>query len=182
MVADGGDSIVTFPPPSPDGGPVTGPPPRNRDLACANPPMDKCAFYANCLETRYQCGPDGYPLGYGQFYCQKFSDNRGLLSAQGQEWMLATMHCLQLALVPDAIEATPPASDCEALKEQAFGSHAGCYTNNGFCALGVEVWAAVLEIVNIKTLFSSWDAFKATIETAADCAHFYAYMVERGLF
>ncbi|KAF8130593.1 hypothetical protein EV363DRAFT_214587 [Boletus edulis] len=105
-----------------------------------------------------QCGPDGYPIGYGQHYCQKFSDNRGMFDAQGQQWMINTMHCLQLALVGDAIDATPPASDCQALRDQAFASHAGCYISNGFCTLGVQVWTAVLEIVDIKTLFSSWGA------------------------
>lgn len=94
--------------------------------------------------------------------------------------MIDTMHCLQLALVGDAIDATP--TTCQALKDQAFASHARCYTRNGFCTLGVHDWAVVLEIVNITTLFSSWDAFKATIQTAEDCGAFYAHMVERGLF
>lgn len=160
--------------------PVLGPP--STDPTCSNPPIDQCAFYANCLEPRYQCGPEGYPIGYGQNYCQKFSDNRTLFDATGTQWMINTMHCLQLALVGNAIDATPPAVDCQALKDQAFASHSGCYTSNGFCALGVQAWAAVLEIVDIKTLFSSWDAFKATVETAEDCAAFYAYMVERSLF
>ncbi|KAF8431690.1 hypothetical protein L210DRAFT_2899200 [Boletus edulis BED1] len=149
---------------------------------CANPPMDQCAFYANCLESRYQCGPDGYAIGYGQHYCQKFSDNRGMFDAQGQQWMISTMHCLQLALVGDAIDATPPASDCQALRDQAFASHAGCYISNGFCTLGVQVWTAVLEIVDIKTLFSSWGAFKSMIQTAGECAELYAYVVEKELF
>ncbi|KAG8215824.1 hypothetical protein J3R82DRAFT_7766 [Butyriboletus roseoflavus] len=157
---------------------VPGPP--STDPACANPPMNQCAFYADCLESRYQCGPTGYPIGYGQYYCQKFSDNRTLFDPKGQQWMIDTMHCLQLALVGKAIDASPTA--CQALKDQAFASHAGCYINNGFCTLDVHDWAAVLEIVDIRILFSSWDAFKATIETAMDCGAFYAYMVGRGLF
>lgn len=96
--------------------------------------------------------------------------------------MMDTMHCLQLALVGDAVDATPPSATCQALENQAFASHAGCYTGNGFCTLGVQDWTAVLEIVDITTLFSSWDAFKATVETAADCGAFYVYMVARGQF
>ena len=142
--------------------------------------MDQCAFYANCLESRYHCGPDGYPIGYGQRYCQKFSDNRGMLDARGQQWMLDNMHCLQLALVGNAVDADPAATTCDALEDKAFASHAPCYTSNGFCSLGVEVWETVLEIVDIRTLFSNWDAFKATIETAGDCVTFYAYVVESG--
>jgi hypothetical protein len=96
--------------------------------------------------------------------------------------MRDTMHCLQRALVADAVDATPPSATCQALKDAAFASHARCYTSHGFCALGVPAWAAVLEIVDIRTLFSSWGAFKATVETAAECGEFYAYMLERALF
>lgn len=156
------------------------PGPPSTNPACANPPFDQCGFYANCLESRYHCGPDGYPIGYGQHYCQKFSDNRALFNTRGQEWMVSTMHCLQVALVRDAVDAT--ATTCEALKTQAFASHAGCYTSNGFCTLGVDAWAVVLEIVNVTTLFSSWDSLRAVVETAKDCGEFYAYMVERELF
>ena len=43
----------------------------------------------------------GYPLGYGQNYCNKFTNGRSLFDAQGQQWITDTMQCLQLALVPD---------------------------------------------------------------------------------
>ncbi|KAI9568958.1 hypothetical protein HD554DRAFT_633883 [Boletus coccyginus] len=143
--------------------------------------LDNCDFYVNCLESRYQCGPSGYPLGYGQHYCQKFSNDRGLFNTHGRQWMTDTMHCLQLALVEDTVNSTPPASDCQALKYRAFASHSGCYARNGLCTLGVHDWAAVLEIVGVTTLFSSWDAFKATMEAVMDCGAFYAHAVTRGL-
>ena len=158
------------------------PGPPSTDPTCSNPPMDQCAFYANCLESRYHCGPSGYPIGDGQHFCQKFSDDRDLFDAQGQQWMIDTMHCLQLALVGDAIDATPPSLTCQALEDEGFAAHPGCYTSNGFCGLSVRDWAAVVEILGVTTLISSWDVFNATIETAADCAEFNAYMVERGLF
>ncbi|KAF8556703.1 hypothetical protein OG21DRAFT_1482907 [Imleria badia] len=159
--------------------PVLGPP--STDPACSNPPMGQCAFYANCIESRYQCGPTGYPIADGQHFCQKFSDNRTMLDARGQQWMIDTMHCLQLAVVPDAMDVTPPAVDCQALKDQAFASHPGCYINNGFCTLSVQDWGAVVEILGMAT-FSTWDAFKGAVETAMECAEFYAYTVERELF
>ena len=93
--------------------------------------------------------------------------------------MTDTMHCLQLAVVPDAIGT---ATTCQALEDQAFAAHPGCYIDNGLCTLGVHDWSAILEIVNIKTIFENWDAFKATVETGVDCAEFYAFMVLRGLF
>ena len=31
-----------------------------------------CDFYTQCVESRFQCGNSGYPLGYGDRYCRKF--------------------------------------------------------------------------------------------------------------
>ena len=92
------------------------------------------------------------------------------------------MRCLQLVLVGDAVNNTPPVSDCQALKDRVFASHSGCYAHNRLCTLGVHDCTAVLEIVGITTLFSSWDTFKATVGAVADCGAFYAYTVTRGLF
>jgi len=90
-----------------------------------------------------------------------------------------TMHCLQMALVTDAIGA---ATTCRTLEDYAFGTHAGCYIDNGLCTLGIHNWLVILEIVDIKTLFASWDAFLATVEAVADCAEFYAFIIAKGLF
>jgi len=93
--------------------------------------------------------------------------------------MTNTMHCLQTALVPDAI-GTP--TTCQTLADQAFGTHARCYINNGLCTLGVHDWLGILEIVDIKTLFENLEALKATIEAIARCGEFYAFMIARDLF
>jgi len=93
--------------------------------------------------------------------------------------MINTMHCLQTALVSDAIGN---ATTCQALEDQAFGTHAGCYVDNGLCTIGLHDWSVILEIVDIKTLFESWDAFKATVEAAVGCGEFYAFMVAKRLF
>lgn len=156
------------------------PGPPSTDPVCANPPRDQCTFYANCLESRYHCGPDGYPIGYGQHYCEKFSNNTELFNERAQQWIIDTMHCLQLVLVPDAINATP--TTCAALTHQALASHAECYTKNGFCTLGVDAWEAVLAIVDVRALFSSWDAFKEVIETVEECGEFYTFTVAKELF
>ena len=93
--------------------------------------------------------------------------------------MVNTMHCLQSSLVPDAIDSN--ATTCSALETKAFGTHAGCYVSNGLCSLGILNWEAIIEIVDIKTLFASWDALKATVEAAGDCAEFIALMVAKEL-
>jgi len=96
--------------------------------------------------------------------------------------MIDTMHCLQNSLVPDAIDDIPTTSTCQALADQAFGMHAPCYIDNGLCTLGLYNWVAILEIVDIRTLFQSWDAFKATVEAAVGCGDFFAFMIGKDLF
>lgn len=90
------------------------------------------------------------------------------------------MHCLQLALVTDATDVN--ATTCEALEDHAFGTHARCYVDNGVCKLGIEDWEAILEIVDIETLFQSWDAFKATVEAGVECGEYFAFMLLKKLF
>ncbi|KAJ7496798.1 hypothetical protein FB451DRAFT_1208836 [Mycena latifolia] len=148
---------------------------------CLHPPPNSCTFYADCLESRYHCGPTGYPLGYGQNYCNKFKTSRATLSARGQTWMLATMHCLQEALVPEAVGAPNATVNCAALEHKAFATHAGCYVQSGVCKLPPSDWGAVLEIVELKTLVDSWDAFKATLTAGTECLEFYAFLVEQDL-
>jgi hypothetical protein len=148
---------------------------------CLHPPLDSCTFYADCLESRYHCGPTGYPLGYGQKYCSDFQTDRATLSSRGQTWMIATMHCLQEALIPDAVGAANATESCAALEHKAFATHAGCYVRSGVCKLPVSDWYAVLEIVDIKTLYDSWDAFKATLGAGTECLEFYAFLVNRSL-
>ncbi|KAF7350997.1 hypothetical protein MSAN_01661900 [Mycena sanguinolenta] len=128
---------------------------------CIHPPPDNCSFYVDCLEQRYHCGPSGYPLGYGEKYCTKFQTHRATLSANGQTWMLATMQCLQEALVSDAIGALNATTSCAALKDKAFATHANCYVSSGVCKLPFADWHAILEIVDVKTLSDSWDASEA---------------------
>jgi len=156
------------------------PGPPSSSPACAKPPLDNCSFYPNCLESRYRCGPSGYPIKYGQHYCEKFSNERSLLNSQGQQWMIDTMQCLQIALVPEAIDINT--TTCQTLNDQAFGTHAPCYVDNGLCTLGLHNWVAILEIVDIRTFFQSWDAFKATVEATAECAELFAFLIGKGLF
>ncbi|PPQ80729.1 hypothetical protein CVT25_001849 [Psilocybe cyanescens] len=159
---------------------------------CSNPPRGQCAFYRDCLESRFHCGSEGYPLGYGEKFCEKFVAGQEKLSSAGQKWMMDTMQCLQRVLVPDA---TAPDSKlkldsdsesvhgtngsdsesflkdrrCSALKEKAFDSHSACYLSNGLCSLSGRDWVQIVEIIGVKTLFDSWDAIKETIEAAEGC-------------
>ena len=109
--------------------------------ACPNPaaeaavPSD-CAFYTDCLESTFMCGPDGYPLGYGDKYCERFLDNKHYFTEEGQAWIDGTLVCLKEALVETVEE--PDGIDCEQVKKTAFASHVDCYINNGFCELAFK--------------------------------------------
>lgn len=103
---------------------------------CLNPEPRSCSFYASCLEIAYPCGENGYALGYGDRYCNKFRQLDGKLSPKGIAWRDSTMLCLQRSLVPFFAKKRTP-ENCEAITDFAFASHSFCYTQPGasICAL-----------------------------------------------
>lgn len=150
---------------------------------CSNPQPNYCMFYAQCIQARYHCDPNGYPLNYGQKYCLKFQANASLLSKEGQTWMEKVMLCLQRDLVPYALGGSKSFANCSALNDYAFSTHPKCYVHSGLCTLPVEDWEAIVfKIVGVETLVDSWDAIKATAEAAGGCAEFYLWAIEHGVF
>ena len=108
---------------------------------CANPAVsaaipDDCSFYSDCLEPTFECGPDGYPMGYGFKYCNRFLEEKDRFSAEGQEWIDGTLVCLKQALVPTV--NSPDGITCDNVKKTAFDSHVDCYIENGFCDLAFD--------------------------------------------
>tara|TARA_R110000868_G_scaffold64598_5_gene194094 strand:- start:8557 stop:8985 length:429 start_codon:yes stop_codon:yes gene_type:complete len=88
----------------------------------------ECDAYT-VLEEQYQCGDSGYPLRFGQKYCQKFIDKRQNFSPEGQMWLAQVRECL----ITEANSIS--AIDCRELKKLAFESHGECYERTGFCDL-----------------------------------------------
>ena len=37
-------------------------------------------------------------------------------------------------------------------------------------------WLEIVKVVQLKTLFQNWDAFKGTVEAAGGCLEFYAFL------
>jgi len=143
---------------------------------CSNPPRDSCSFYADCLESRYHCTYTNYnyPIGYGQYFCQKILSNLSQFSSAGQTWALDTMQCLQSALIPEATGQV--STTCQALLAKAFGTHASCYINSGFCSLPCADWQMLESIIGLQTIFQNWDAFIQALETAVECPRLLAYV------
>ncbi|KAL4895256.1 hypothetical protein BDV59DRAFT_173550 [Aspergillus ambiguus] len=146
---------------------------------CTNPRPNSCTFYSSCLEGQFHCGSDGYPIGYGLHYCKAFTDTTSELSTDGQAWVTKTMLCLQRALVPYGTGTK--STTCSGLKEYAFGTHPGCYVDSGVCALPPTDWAIIVDTVSLPELFGSWDALKATFQTAGGCTEFYAWLIQQGI-
>ncbi|GFF86447.1 hypothetical protein IFM53868_04815 [Aspergillus udagawae] len=149
---------------------------QNSSEDCTHPPLNSCDFYAQCLESRYQCGLSGYPIGFGQKFCEKSLVWRPKMSASGQEWITKTILCLQEELVPFTNDSK--SQSCSGLKQYALGTHAGCYVKSGVCTLPVEDWGRILEIV-APALFSEPENFKSAFETAGDCVLLYIWLLAR---
>jgi hypothetical protein len=150
---------------------------------CTTPIRDDCTFYTDCLEAKYQCGADGYPIGYGFHFCTKFAESKSILSTAGKAWISDTMLCLQKALVPEATGAAGAVTTCADLKTKAFATHADCYVDSGLCSLPISDWEKVaVDIVGPGTLVESFDALKATASVGVQCTKFFAELVANAVF
>jgi len=111
--------------------------------ACANPPPKTCSFYRSCAEAKQPCGSEGYALGYGEYFCSKFTQNINGFSQAGQNWVYSVMTCLQKAL----ISAVTCDVSCSSIESAAFASHAPCYVEAGVCDLSFGDWLQIIGVV-----------------------------------
>lgn len=119
---------------------------------CTKPKAGQCGFYAQCIESKYQCGPDGYPLGYGAKYCDRFNALTATdLSPKGLVWRDHTLVCLQEQLA-HLLVTSNPVNSCSSLKDYAFRSHVGCYTQPvaPVCDLTLGDWVEIVSVVDLK--------------------------------
>jgi len=111
--------------------------------SCANPPPQTCSFYRSCAEAKVPCTSSGYALGFGEYFCTKFTNNIKEFSPAGQTWVYSVMTCLQKALIPIVSCDT----SCPAIEAGAIASHEPCYVESGVCALEPEDWKALVVVV-----------------------------------
>ena len=43
--------------------------------------VGNCDFYTQCIEPRFQCGTNGYPLAYGNRYCHNFKNKQSCFTS-----------------------------------------------------------------------------------------------------
>ena len=153
----------------------------NVSLDCDNPPLsgtDLCGFYSECLEAVQPCGENGYALGYGLKYCERFTSERLFTCLKNNtyslSWVNNTRTCLQQALVP--MLNTNHTEICQQIKTEAFHTHPDCYTAGGkaipqgpsFCFLTIPDLVCVLETVDMDDLLSPL-GIQVNFEIASIC-------------
>jgi hypothetical protein len=109
------------------------------------------------------------------------------MSGAGRQWIDDTRLCLQDALVPYA-DATAgregegeSAVTCDEIKQFAFSTHPACYVDSGVCKLPPTDWVVIVRTVSLPELFGSWEALKATLQTAGRCGAFYLWLIKQGI-
>ena len=141
---------------------------------CANPPKNTRLFYTHCIEPVFQCGIKGYPLAYGNKYCNRFLVNQ-TWSAKGNKWRDLALRCLQ----EEAIRVTPTSQsscNCKKLSEEAYNSHINCYTapfgkkENGICHLPGEDIRRIRKIIDTSDAIFSAEGLKAMKQIIQVCA------------
>lgn len=114
--------------------------------------IGSCDYYRCVEEERLSCGESGYPLGYGQRYCEILSAinfpasisafKKTVHPADGNVWKTNVRSCLQVEM--DKYFAANPQVTCGDLRSFAFGSHPRCYTQEvSFCNMNVASIVAV---------------------------------------
>ena len=132
-----------------------------------------CDFYPKCMEENNHCGPTGYPMGYGNKYCSKFTKFMDVFPPQGKEWIRKTLICLKTALLPIVKGST-----CKVIFDTAFDSHPRCYIESGFCDMFLDVqqlpdlMKALVNVYEIKD-FASALSMKQIFVTAQMCGGDY---------
>lgn len=109
--------------------------------------MGTCDYYRCIEDQEISCGDQGYLLGFGGYYCDKFSAKdfeewktprrQRLFPSDANQWRDQVRLCLQEQM-EEFLEAEPQAS-CKQVQDFAFGSHPTCYTYApSFCHMTPE--------------------------------------------
>ncbi|MBS2018596.1 MAG: hypothetical protein JST00_37365 [Deltaproteobacteria bacterium] len=122
---------------------------------CAAPKVGDCSFYAACIERTVPCGAEGYAIGYGTKYCERFRLNDDL-SAEGLRWRDEVMVCLQRRLGRFLASPLRERATCEDIIEGAFDDHPQCYTEPGasVCDLPPSDWISIVATIDAQDLLS----------------------------
>ena len=116
-------------------------------------------------------GDNGYPIGYGKYYCKLFSENEKLKSnPESREWVRRTMVSLQESLrdfIVDRFSRHTLATLTQAeFTKYAFSTHARIYNNSGLTKIVMIAPEMIPVIIGIpgKEFSPVGPYFTATIQ------------------
>ncbi|CAG8752716.1 23832_t:CDS:2, partial [Cetraspora pellucida] len=147
---------------------------------CTNPVLNienlskTCDFYTSCIENKFHCGNDGYPLAYGFKYCNRFASSLNLFSDAGKKWVVNTIICLQRSLVSTYEN---DASTCSDIMNIAYISHTPCYIANGLCDISQD-WYTLFKVIDAIDLFGSYQALKQALNVGGNCLQLVTWLDE----
>uniref|UniRef100_A0A7E4V9R5 ShKT domain-containing protein n=1 Tax=Panagrellus redivivus TaxID=6233 RepID=A0A7E4V9R5_PANRE len=116
------------------------------------------------MESRAKCGKNGYLMGYGAKYCNRFKSNYNNFNTAGKQWVKCTANCLKLR-TRTIVNAN---RRCAAIKQKAFESHVGCYTSCGFCRIYRGNITPLYKTYDFKDFFSK-TALAQVVSMARKC-------------
>eukprot|EP01084_Bolivina_argentea_P212163 360699_1 len=140
-----------------------------------------CKWYLKCLESKFECGDDGYPSGYGYYFCNRYGNAIDEFSYLGKLWVNQVQICLQNELRPLLQDKGNPSSQkCDHIKSIAYDSHSKCY-------LGGNINSNLQRISICDIIEKDWDVIFQTVysgvlnlegicqmyEIASECANDY---------
>lgn len=103
-----------------------------------------CEYY-RCRERASMCGDDGYLEGFVGRYCDRFATvTEPRVSAKAAQWL----HDVRQCLVTELDWETNNSTTCEEIERVGIDSHSTCYVDNGFCALGIGDWFAIVHTID----------------------------------
>ncbi|XP_064609911.1 uncharacterized protein LOC135473908 [Liolophura sinensis] len=110
--------------------------------------LGSCEFYA-CLERRFPCGTDSYPLTHGAYYCHKFQNYLHMFNEQGRRWVRNSRQCLTRNL-----RATYTLSEvtCRDISRERFRTVSNCFVSRGFCSIMWNNKEALLKVFEAEDL------------------------------
>ena len=165
-------ALSTYPTRQPTKMPTKQPSSRSHQVATVNrtenptssPTMDcvpnielGCEWYSKCLEAKFQCKDDGYPLGYGYYFCRRYENVMDEFSALGKLWVHQVQSCLQNELLPLLEDkGSPSAQKCDNIKSIAYNSHSKCY-------LGENINSHLQRISICDIIEKDWDVIFQTV-------------------
>lgn len=112
--------------------------------ALENNSCGQCSYY-DCLESKANCGEDGYLLNFVGKYCNRFTQvTYPRLSEFGKVWMSTVRECLIYSMEEDYFDG----ETCDSIEKRGIQDHIDCYVDSGICSLPIRDWISIASTIS----------------------------------